>query len=111
MGYFIDVPVASGGQVCAVTVIVLDNRGQPAHNVPVSTYLTKSNLKDSAGYAVANYTQTERTDTLGRATFECRWSSYLIPATKWRFSINDPAVGQTRKDVMVPRQSSYTLEF
>jgi len=111
MGYFIDVPVSSGSQVCAVTVIVLDNGGRPARNIPVTAYLPRSNLKDSAGYAVANFTQSQKTDTQGRATFECRWSSYLIPATKWWFAIAAPGVSQTRKNVTVPRQSSYTLQF
>lgn len=108
---FIDVPVASGSQVCAVTIIVLDNAGEAARNVRASAYLTKSNLKDSAGYAVANYTQEKKTDVLGRVTFYCRWSSYLIPETKWRFTVRDPAVGMTKKEILVPRQSSYTLEF
>lgn len=111
MGYFIDIPVASGSQVCAVTVVVLDNAGRAARNVLVSARLTRSNLKDSAGYAVANFTQNQRTDYLGRATFSCRWSSYLIPATKWRFTVRDPSVGQTKKEITVPRQTSLTLEF
>ena len=111
MGYFIDVPVASGSQVCAVTVVVLDNAGRAAQNVRVSAQLTRGNLRDSAGYAVANFTQNEQTDTLGRATFTCRWSSYLIPATKWRFTVKDPSVGQTKKEITVPRQASLTLEF
>lgn len=110
-GDFIEVPVASGSQVCAVTVIVLDNAGDAAYNVRVTAYLTRSNLRDSAGYAVANYLQDKKTDVQGRVTFYCRWSSYLIPATKWRFTVRDPAVGQTKKEITVPRQSSYTLEF
>lgn len=109
MGYFIDVPVASGSQVCAVTVIVLDNGGRPARNVQVSAYLAGTNLRDSAGYAVANFTQTQKTDDNGRATFECRWSSYLIPATKWQFSVGSPS--NSRKAVTVPRQASYTMQF
>ena len=111
MGFFIDVPVASGSKVCAVTVIVLDNGGRPARNVPVHAYLPKSNLRDSAGYAVANYMQQQKTDTLGRATFQCRWSSYLIPATKWWFAVAAPGVGMTRINKTVPRQASYTLQF
>ena len=111
MGYKIDIPVSSGSQVCAVTVIVLDNAGEAAHNVRVSAYLLRSNLRDSAGYAVANYLQEKKTDNLGRATFQCRWSSYLIPATKWLFTVKSPAVGQTKKKITVPRQTSYTLEF
>ncbi len=108
-GYFIDVSVASGSQVCAVTVIVLDNGGRPARNVQVSAYLARTNLRDSAGYAVANFTQTQKTDSNGRATFQCRWSSYLIPATKWQFTVGSPS--NSRKSVTVPRQASYTLQF
>ena len=100
-----------GGQVCAVTVIVLDNAGDPAYNVKIGAYLLRSNLRDSAGYAVANYLQEKKTDASGMVTFHCRWSSYLIPATKWRFSVRTPGVGMTKKDITVPRQSTYTLEF
>lgn len=96
-------------KTCAVSVVVLDNRGDPVENVAVTAMLARSNLVDSAGYAVVNVAQRITTNSEGIATFNCRWSSYLIPATEWRFVV--AGVRGPKCTYTVPRETSTTLNL
>lgn len=97
-------------QVATVTVQVKLSNGSPATGTDVSAYLLASRIADSSGAVIITRPTTETTDSLGTATFSCIWSSYLIPETKWRFTVQLPS-GTKFKDVTIPRQSTYTVDF
>lgn len=102
-------PVAVPASNCAVTVFVVDNAGNPAPGVMVAAYLTGHSLADSLGQAIENTPQYVPTDANGNATFICIWSSYIIPATKWRFTVLSS--GNKKKDYTVPRQEYDTVSM
>jgi len=113
-------PTSVADKVCAVSVRVVNSSGEAVENVKVTAYPAKDNLIDSAGNAVSNVIQSDRTNALGYATFECTWSSYLLSGgnvvvnsdgtegVKWRFDIHTLGV---RKNYIVPRQSSATINL
>lgn len=99
----------ASGKTAAVSIFVTNNDRTPAINVQVSAYLSRSNVVDSAGFPVYNQTQTFFTDSDGKVTFTCIWSSYMIPATKWYFSTSVP--GTIKKKITIPRETSLTLDL
>lgn len=103
-------PVSSTAKTASVVVTVIDNQGQPAENVYVYAELVNDEVVDSAGHLIRNTPQEKKTNALGKATFQCIWSSYLIPATKWRFytKVSD---AQIKQDKTVPRQTSYNVNL
>jgi len=107
LGYDIALDTAGvADKTCLVLVTVVGSDGTAAENVWVTASLVNGNVADSAGNAVSGTTKKVKTDSNGRATFTCVWSSYLVPATDWRFR-----VGNVYKDITVPRQASYTVDF
>ncbi len=109
IGWSLSQSVPAASQVCAVSVVVRDAAGEAIKNVWVHASLTRSNIVDSNGYAVVNKTRKAKTDSTGTATINCRWSSYLIPATKWQFTV--PQVGSMKKLFTVPRETSTTFNL
>jgi len=103
--------VSTQAHVCAVTVRLLNSDRTPAVNVYVSAYLTRSNVKDSAGYGYTNTPIYKQTNSQGIAVFNCVWSNYLIPKTMWRFSAFTGVLSGVRKDLEVPNLSSYVLDL
>lgn len=110
-GYPLDTAVSALANVCAVTVNVIGSDGQPREGVEIKAYLERRAVTDSAGHAIANVTQVKRTDSNGQAVFQCIYSNYLIPATKWRFSGSSQELGSLRESVTIPSQASYTLDL
>ena len=98
----------STGKTATVSVIVKKSTGELAVGVRVTAYLAGSNLVDSSGAAISNKPITVQTNSSGVATFQCLWSSYLIPATDWWFSTR-AGVGGQKTRVTIPRQSTYTV--
>lgn len=97
-------------QVATVTVNVKNASGGPAEGITISAYLKASRLADSSGAVIIPRPITDITDSLGQVTFSCIWSSYLTPATQWRFTAVIPS-GTKWVDVTIPRQSTYTVDF
>lgn len=104
-------PTSGSGHVCAVSVDVLNSDRSPAVGVWVTAYLTASSVRDSSGTGYTNSPIYKQTNSQGRATFNCVWSNYLIPATAWRFTAHTSAIGGMRKTVMVPSTASYLLNM
>ena len=102
-------PIVVPSKSAGVSVLVVDNSGFPLPGIQVSAYLTGNNLSDSLGQGIENTPQYETTDSNGSVTFICIWSSYILPPTKWRFTIMSS--GGKRKDYFVPRQEYDTLNF
>lgn len=98
-------------KTCAVNVIVIGQDGNPFPNVTVTAQLIGNNLSDSSGYPVGTWVQTEKTDDNGSVTFNCLWSSYVLPSTKWRFSVQSPLFGNARKEITIPRETAYQVSF
>lgn len=108
-----NVPVSASGtpSTAAVTVNVHTSAGGNAAGVVVYAYLIgQGNLVDSSGAAVTNRTQRDVTNSSGQVVFTCTWSSYIIPASQWRFTVGSPS-SAVRKTVTIPRQASYTIDF
>ena len=97
------------GKTAAVTVFVTNNDRTPAINIAVSAYLSRSKVVDSAGFPVYNQTQTLFTDSDGKVTFTCIWSSYMIPATQWYFTTSVP--GTIKKKITITRDAAITLDL
>ena len=110
-GWGLGVATAVSAKTAAVTVEMVDNAGNPEENVWVTAYLNRSNVTDSAGHGIVNSVQRVKTNASGIAVFQCFWSSYLIPATKWRFSAHTPKSGGMRVYYTVPRSSSVTIDL
>lgn len=104
-------PEATTANYCAVTLTVLNSNGTPAAYVPCTAYLGGHNLADSSGQAISNTLLRERTNSLGVVTFDCMWSSYIVPATDWWFLVHSWSVTGPKKIVTVPRQVSYSVTF
>lgn len=103
-------PTPPASKTAFVTVNVLRSDGQPARNVQVTAQLVRGNLVDSAGNAIDNRIPQYRfTDSSGQATFNCIWSSYLLPATDWVFSVVD--LGNTRHRQAIPRETNITINM
>ena len=110
-GYNVPVSASGGSSTCAVTVNVKDHTGSAAVGVPVYAYAVGyGTLTDSSGAAITNRPTKKTTNSSGQVVFTCIWSSYLIPASDWRFTIGSPS-GSTRKTITIPRQSSYTIDL
>lgn len=109
-GYDLASTYGSTPQVCVVTVNVKLGSGAPASGVNVSAYIRENRVTDSSGAVIIPRAQNEPTDSLGQAVFQCIWSSYLIPETKWRFTATLPS-GSKSVDVLIPRQATYTVDF
>ena len=113
-------PESSTDSACAVAVWVFDGSGNPLPNVNVTAQLTKTGVSDSSGHAISNRVMRSATNVLGVAQFECLWSSFLLvggnevtnydgtTGVKWLFSV---PVLNIKKEVIVPRQSSWTVDF
>ena len=99
----------ASGKTAAVTVFITNNDRTPAVNVAVHAYLSRGKVVDSAGFPVYNQTQTLSTDSDGKVTFTCIWSSYMIPATQWYFSTSVP--GTIKKKITIPRETTITLDL
>lgn len=108
-GYTITFPVASTDSTCAVTITVLKTDRTPAKGIEITARLARSRIIDSAGFAYRNTTQKKRTNSNGQVTFNCVWSSFLIPQTKWIFS--STGLGGLRQEYIVPRQAVDTLNL
>lgn len=96
---------------CVVTVTVKNNEGVAVEGVYVTAYLPRHNLVDSSGAAIVNTTQYEKTSTYGRAVFQCIWSSYLIPETKWLFATYSRHTGSLKQYITVPRDTVHTFDL
>jgi hypothetical protein len=103
-------PTVTTPQTCAVRVIILNPDGTAAQNVTVTANMARSAVIDSAGRGYTMWSRSKTTNSLGIADFNCVWSSYLIPATDYTFSVG---VGGKSLSVTasVPRQTSGTLDF
>lgn len=96
---------------CSVTVILKDASGNPVVGARVACYPERRSLRDSTGSSVSAATQRDQTDANGHASFECIWSSYLIPATKYVFTGYSPTAGRFLRIETIPRQSSYVISL
>jgi len=110
-GYDVAFNTATDTNTCVVTVQVVGQNGSAAENVLVSCVMMTASAADSAGYAVRPDRKKERTDASGNATFTRIWSSYLIPATDYRVTVEMPNGGTMRKTITVPRSTSYVVDF
>lgn len=111
-GYAIAVDTTGlADKTCLVYCYVYNADGTPAKNVPVSAQLVNPYVRDSAGNAIRGGFQQDLTDANGRAEFTCLWSTYMIPATQWLFTPGLPQSGARAKQLTVPRQTSYHLEW
>jgi hypothetical protein len=108
-GYSVPTTSAPAAKTCAVTINILNSDGTAAAGIPITMYLTRSNAIDSNGTPVYNQGRQGTTDSNGQVTFNCYWSSFLIPATDWM--VSSPATGNLRKQIAVPRQTTYTIDF
>jgi hypothetical protein len=101
----------NASKTCATSVVVYGQDGDPLKNVVVTAQLLGNNLRDSTGNPIGTWIQASKTDSTGEATFNCLWSSYIIPSTKWRFAIQSPLFGNAYKDIAIPRSTSYQVSF
>jgi hypothetical protein len=101
----------NASKTCATSVVVYGQDGDPLKNVIVTAQLTGNNLRDSTGNPIGTWIQAVKTDSLGEATFNCLWSSYIIPSTKWRFAVQSPLFGNAYKDIAIPRLTAYQVSF
>lgn len=99
----------SNYKACNVGINVLNNDGSYAVGVWVTAQLSGSNLIDSAGNPIYNAAWSKKTNDTGHVEFTCVWSSYLIPETKWLFTVQSG--GNLRRFVTVPRSDSMTVDF
>ena len=95
----------------SVTVVVARSDNTYYEGVLVSAYLARANVVDSLGRAIVNNIQRVRTNSVGQAVFTCMWSSYMVPATDWIFTVHKPAVGGSSIALTIPDSSSYTVSF
>jgi hypothetical protein len=103
--------VSATDKVCVVVINVLGSDGQGKRGVRCSAYPAGRNLKDSAGAIVSTARQTERSDEFGRLIFNCLWSSYIVPATEWRFQFQGSDIEALSFNYTVPRQTADTIEL
>lgn len=103
-------PVSVKDKVASVVVTVIDNKGDTVVGVWVTAQLIDDDITDSAGHVINNFPQEVKTNALGKAVFECMWSSYIIPATKWRFTTK-AAHTEITQDKTVPRQTTYEVDL
>ena len=103
-----DAPAASS--VAAVTIFVKDNAGVAIKNIRVTAQFVRGNMIDSTGIPISNAIQRGKTDSDGKYTFSCIWSSTVIPATDWRFTVHTLG-GIVSRTITVDRQTTITLDF
>lgn len=108
-GEAITIPTSATSHVCAVSIKVIDGSGQPLPNIMVYANLLRGNLIDSAGMAVGNVSQNQSTNASGIVTFNCIASTWLLPETKWRFTVSQPS--GVRFEYTVPDTSAILVNI
>lgn len=108
-GYSVTFPVASTDSTCAVSILVVNPDGTAANGIAIMAKIVGSFAIDSTGRAIRNTSQRKKTNAQGYVTFQCIWSSFMIPETKWLFTSS--ALGGMRQEYIVPRQAVDTLQL
>lgn len=108
-GANLTLPTATSDSVSAVTVTVKSSAGVPMAGVWITARIDRQFVLDWDGNVVNRVPQRLRSDSNGRVTFQCLYSSAMSPTTKWIFATE--GIGGLKKSLTVPSQASWTADL